>query len=563
MAAHPYLMPWSACFSTDPRMQRAEALAEEIVELSAHLAAAEARFIELIARFDEEELWACQGARSCAHWLNWQCGISLHAARERVRVARALAGLPLIREAFERGAVSYSKVRAMTRVAVPESQEMLLSIARYGTAAHMDRLVRQYHRVERIEAAAEASARYRNRSVQYRYGEDGMMVISARLPPEIGEVVRRAIDSAVELLYRDGRRKELSEEPDYDGDDHRNATAAGSVVAILDDAAEVTATFETEPRVPVGTSGAASGSNVPAGTSGPADEDATPPYPRAHRRPDGRAVVEEFEGQESAQCWGARRADALRLLAESYLAGGWRQLSRGTAINTSADRYQVVVHIDQALLAEASPPRPHRCAIENGPALALDTVRRLACESALVGMVDGTEGEPLSVGRKTRAIPPAIERALRARDGGCRFPCCDRTLFLQAHHIVHWANGGETKLENLISLCTFHHALLHEGGFNVKKASDGAFVFYDPTGRPLPATGRVPRHTMDALARAAADQRVAIADVHRTLGQRISAETAACGWAGERMDYHMAVGGLVYYRDRARRRAATAVTPIG
>src|SRR5690606_26004538 len=126
--------------------------------------------------------------------------------------------------------------------------------------------------------------------------------------------------------------------------------------------------------------------------------------------------------------------------------GGWQGVNDLARLDTSTDRYQVVVHIDQALLAAglAEPPngaRLERCALENGPALALDTARRLACDAALVGMIDDKNGEPLNVGRKTRAIPPALRRALRARDGGCRWPGCNRTYFIHAHHVVHWANG--------------------------------------------------------------------------------------------------------------------------
>src|SRR5690606_19255298 len=301
--------------------------------------------------------------------------------------------------------------------------------------------------------------------------------------------------------------------------------------------------------------------DVPAGTRGSrAEPESSAPHPGFQRMPGGRAVVEEFEGQEWSESAGARRADALRLLAESYLAGGWRQLASGTPIDISADRYQVVVHIDHALLAADRHESPQstlpleRCAVENGVALSPGTIRRLACESALVGMIDDESGEPLSVGRKTRAIPPALRRALHARDGGCRFPGCDRTLLLHAHHVVHWADGGETKLSNLLSLCTFHHWLLHEGGFTVEAADDGDFVFYDPTGKPLPATGRLSRRTVDALARAAAEKRVTIKEANSALGIRISAETAACRWAGERMDYYMAVDGLIWRRNRARKK---------
>jgi hypothetical protein len=183
-----------------------------MVTLSAHISAAEARFLELLAEFDREELWKTVGCYNAAHWLNWQCGIGPVAARERVRVARALEGLPLIRASFRRGEVSYSKVREMTRIAIPENEEALLMIARHGTAAHMQRLVRKYRRVEKLEAAAEAMAQYRRRYVHYTYDEDGMLVIEARLPSEIGEVVRKALDAAVEVLYRDGRRKRKDKE---------------------------------------------------------------------------------------------------------------------------------------------------------------------------------------------------------------------------------------------------------------------------------------------------------------------------------------------------------------
>jgi len=126
--------------------------------------------------------------------------------------------------------------------------------------------------------------------------------------------------------------------------------------------------------------------------------------------------------------------------------------------------------------------RISRSEIEDGPSLAAATARRLACDGPLVGIVEGDDGEPLSVGRRTRAIPPAVKRALASRDGGCRFPSCNRTRFTEGHHIEHWADGGETKLTNLITLCRFHHRLLHEGGFGLRVTDDGLFVFSRPDG---------------------------------------------------------------------------------
>lgn len=114
--------------------------------------------------------------------------------------------------------------------------------------------------------------------------------------------------------------------------------------------------------------------------------------------------------------------------------------------------------------------------VEDGPVLCAETVRRIACDSAVVRMVETAKSEPLDVGRKTRVIPWAIRRALKRRDGGCRFPSCTNTRFVEGHHVVHWADGGETRLSNLVSLCRHHHRLLHEGGYHVVPDGDD-FIF--------------------------------------------------------------------------------------
>jgi hypothetical protein len=175
-------------------------------------------------------------------------------------------------------------------------------------------------------------------------------------------------------------------------------------------------------------------------------------------------------------------------LAETFLA----HRGEDTGAGSSADRYQVVVHVDQSILPDtprADGSEPHGCELDEGPALALDTVRRLACDATIVGVLEDADGEPLNVGRKTRSIPPALSRALRARDRGCRFPGCERTRFTQGHHVKHWADGGETKLSNLVTLCSFHHHLVHEGGFGLTATDDGLFVFTRPDGRRIPEGG--------------------------------------------------------------------------
>ena len=127
-------------------------LENQITELSAHIHAATWRLLELIREYDDAHGWSGPGLQSCAHWLNWKCGFNLGTAREKVRVAHTLKDLPKISDKFRRGEVSYSKVRAMTRVATVENEDYLLKICRYGTAAHVERLVRNYKKVKRLEA---------------------------------------------------------------------------------------------------------------------------------------------------------------------------------------------------------------------------------------------------------------------------------------------------------------------------------------------------------------------------------------------------------------------------
>ena len=160
-------------------------LGDEIAELSAHLEAATARLLDLIREFDARGGWN-NGFRSCAAWLSWRVGLDLGAARERVRVARALGTLPGLAQALARGEVSYAKVRAVTRVATPETEERLLNVARAGTADHVERIVRGWRRVDRKAEAQESARRHTSRALHVHQDDDGMVVIRGRLEPEVG-----------------------------------------------------------------------------------------------------------------------------------------------------------------------------------------------------------------------------------------------------------------------------------------------------------------------------------------------------------------------------------------
>ena len=165
-------------------------------------------------------------------------------------------------------------------------------------------------------------------------------------------------------------------------------------------------------------------------------------------------------------------------------------LAAEEAERTGGDRFQVVVHVDADALAGAE---TGGCELDEGPALCAETARRLACDASVV------EHGSLSVGRKTRSVPPSIRRALRRRDRGCRFPGCENTRFVDAHHIEHWADGGETSVGNLLLLCRRHHRQVHEGGYRVERGSDGDFRFSYPWGGPFPHVPRPPPSAPTAL----------------------------------------------------------------
>ncbi len=185
----------------------------------------------------------------------------------------------------------------------------------------------------------------------------------------------------------------------------------------------------------------------------------------------------EFEGTS----WSAQQADALVTMARGYLSGG----SEGSA--SAADAYQVVVHVDGAALTGG----------EGRSDLAVESVKRLSCDGSVVPMVDGANGEPLNVGRKQRTVPAALKRALWARDGGCTFPGCTHRRFVDAHHIRHWADGGETSLANTMLLCGGHHRLVHEGGYAIRKDHQGRWYFMRPDGRAIPRYGYQPDDMVD------------------------------------------------------------------
>ncbi|HXH83914.1 MAG TPA: DUF222 domain-containing protein [Candidatus Tectomicrobia bacterium] len=230
--------------------------------------------------------------------------------------------------------------------------------------------------------------------------------------------------------------------------------------------------------------------------------------------------------------WAQQRADALGLIADTAL----KNLDPGAP----GERYQVVVHVDAAVLAGAE--APGQSVLEEGARVSAETSRRLACDASRVVMRHDEAGRIVEVGARTRTIPPALRRALQYRDKGCRFPRCG-LRFTQAHHLNHRAQGGPTTLSNTALLCRFHHRAVREGGFRVERLPDGELRFWRPNGQPLLEVPPSVRVRADVVERLRAR--------HEAEGLRIDGETGKCGWLGERLD-------LGYAMDVLRPLAATA-----
>jgi hypothetical protein len=187
--------------------------------------------------------------------------------------------------------------------------------------------------------------------------------------------------------------------------------------------------------------------------------------------------------------------------------------------------------------AVTAPQAPDPCDVAcfaDGTCVSAEAARRLTCDCGVVEIVEDEHGAPLSVGRKRRTIPGSMKRALLQRDRTCRFPGCANRLYLEAHHIVHWADGGDTSLRNMVACCSFHHRFLHEYGCSIELHADGP-QFLDRRGRRIldaPPTLRPPDLGWET-----------ILAHHAEL--QITASTNEPLWDGPRVDYGAVIDALV------------------
>lgn len=371
-----------------------ERLEAEMMTLAGHLAAAMCSFLLLVAEFDRREGWASWECLSTAQWLNWKCGVGMSAAREQVRVARRLGELPMVRDEFSSGRLSYSKVRAITRVATPEIEAGLVRMAQSATAAQMDEACRALRRTQDLEAAeaelrTDEDAAQARRSVSWsRTGCE--FAIRALLGAEDAELVLRAIEAATEDEDGRVRGEDL---------DQRRADALVRIAAAY--------LSNPDPGEPGGTAEVV------------VHVDAT--------------AAELARRQERCRDDPAPERTADRSMLGCAIAGA-------PAPDGRADEEPVAWPVTTS----------------RGAPMSFAALERLACDCGRRMVIRLPDGSELNLGRRSRTVNRAQRRALLARDKRCRFPGCHRRTRLRAHHnIVLDGAGGRWHGEQIDWDCFF------------------------------------------------------------------------------------------------------------
>lgn len=391
--------------------EEAERLGQRIQAHAAMVAESMCELLLMLAEFEARGgLDWFYGFKSTAHWLAWACSMDPGTAREHVRVARALPGLPLTVEEFRAGRLSYSKVREIARVADQVEETQLVEMARAMTAAQLARTISAFRAVDGSRLSQDAV-----REASWRSREDGMVEIRAVLPADVGAEVITAMELA---LQRDGHTPENPHTTSTTADPEQPAPA--------NDAQE-------------GTSEGTPGDVREVPTLGQRRADALQDLARTylHAQPDDRS-------------------------------GEDRHL---VIVNVDADTLATNVPAGTSQEPEDVPAgTPGRCGVLDQGPLEPATAERLACTGKVAVMITDRGGEVLHLGRARRLASPGQRRALRLRDQVCVFPGCHQSRHLDAHHTTPWSEGGTTDIEHLALLCRRHHVMVHEGGLRLIRA---------------------------------------------------------------------------------------------
>jgi len=503
------------------KQRRRDHIAElemKITTLAANINAAKYQWLRLLAEFDRIEGWGEDaGISSTANWLSFKCGITPNAARENVRVARALPELPLISAAFAAGRLSYSKVRAMTRAATPENEEYFVMVARHGTGAHMEKLVRLRARTMKLNDPDASQRAFESRSLDWHCNEDGTVVIRARLMADQAEAVIGAIQGIAAEMQRQAAAEAGTLEESLPVENREQGTGAPPLrigisaethrTQLRADALERLAQWWNQ--------------------NGDIEDAQTADHREDRRNETGQNKI---------------RQNKIKPRKEQSLGETMAAVESIRKRRNSKNRpHTIVVHVDAADLGQSvrldlPEPADRTTDSHHTTGVSSETLSRIGCDAALIASIDDADGKPLNIGRRRRTLPAAMRRALDARDTGCTFPGCSHTEFVDAHHIKHWCHGGKTRLDNLILLCRRHHRLLHEGGFTVSMTDGHPPVFYSLRGNPVSIAGDA--HGIQGNA-------AALGDLNHDNGIEIDTETVATLWDGIHPDWSTMVEGTI------------------
>jgi len=485
-------------------------LGREVTTLAAHINSAQCEWLMLVAEFDRVDAYQMDcGVASTADWLAWKCRLGPGTAREKVRVARALLDLPEIRAAFAAGELSYSMVRELTRVATPAREASLLNVCRHGTASHVQRLVRHVRRIDRQADPEESFKALEQRRASWWTCDDDMVEVRMMLAPDQGRTVVAVLDALVEQI-----KNEIHEEEDCSIDQRR----ADAVERL----AEMALAFEANEAHRLERDVKQRAKQQP----GQQDEQRNKKIQHEHDQESCKADI----GSDNHNCHASECATN-RTSAAKRITGGDL-----TTLNVNVKHEHIDLEQLVPLVSSESDGSNHVNQIDGvGHHVPRGALSRLSCDCALVATINDADDKPLGVGRKTRVVPPALRRALERRDLGCTFPGCSHHRHVDAHHITHWAHGGETTLENLTLLCRRHHRLVHEGGFTVSMSGDGRPVFITPRGARVE-----PAPSVDVPAGTLADRNV-------LRGVALDHTTTQTLWDGREPDWGMMVDGVLMY----------------
>lgn len=485
-----------------------EKLETEMRKLSGHIAAATCSFLVMLGEFDARKLWAPQECYTCAHWLSWRCGISMGTARDQVRVARRLRELPKVTEAFGKGQLSYSKARAICRVATAETEEQWITLAGNATAKILDRMasawaqskVRGEEWLKKMmnEETKEQESR-RLRKLTWLQQPNGDLRVELRIPAGVeSEIFRNAIERCL-----------------------GNPPAIDPMQPVAQNSSEedVPAEFVEEAdrleqrRLDALINALVQTSDCEASLAPPADITIC-----HHATQDVSAETRAAPENVSAETSTADRHDVIPSSNDDWLQT-LQQGFGGVSLSVTERGLVMSPHMMELLACDAGVR--HR----NAPWDGNENDHDCCSESKLIDGLSPSEIDEKGLDPQ-RHPNTKMRRQIFARDGGkCQFPGCERRHRLAAHHIVHWIHGGPTTLENLILLCPKHHHAIHDRDWSLTGTASNP-VFKRPDGHDVPQVPTLAAGNLHHLIK-----------THTAQSLEIGPSSASGTWYGESIDW--------------------------